>query len=377
MSNWLDGLNGALSYCRVQERSNHYQLRAKLPKKTDIHTLSHQTISTGLKATPDNVPLLRTLSCELDEQIRHGTFRWEFWTREALQKRGRGLDPGGITPAEFAQAIEDAFHHKYPAVEQSWKTIWGKKYQPAYRRMQALPVLVVDESSLRDLLLSIPGLAARKTDGSIYSSVIAFKGWRQFDRSFIYEAASGYSAAELTPRDIPSDEDLLSYYRNIDAPHWKTLYGLMLTYGCRPHEVINSVITSDGRLEISDGKTGARQAWPLMPEWVNELNLRDLCMPTQSINTIAKVASDYFREKRPGRPGVKTRPARLPFNLYTLRHAWAIRAMREGFTTSLAAKLLGHSTRVHEQTYRRWINKEHMDLMFHARYGTAKSDPQE
>ena len=142
------------------------------------------------------------------------------------------------------------------------------------------------------------------------------------------------------------------------------MYAICLTFGIRPHEIAYATLMKDGRLEISDGKTGEREAWPLMPEWVAKLNLQKVNRPTQSALTVAKTAADYFAEKKPGRPGVRTRPARLPFSLYTLRHAWAIRAMREGFTISLAAKLLGHSTRVHETTYRRWINKAHMDAMY-------------
>ncbi|EHA63716.1 hypothetical protein Syn8016DRAFT_0757 [Synechococcus sp. WH 8016] len=364
VASWLDGINGALSHCRVAERFNTYQLRATLPKKADARATSYQTISTGLKATPDNVALLKAMALELDEQIQSGTFSWVLWSKEALKKRAQGIAADGITPAEFASAIEETFRHKHPGVEQSWKTAWGKKFSPAYKRMRSAPVAVVDEAALRDLLLSNPSLAARKTDGSIYSITIAFKGWKQFDRSSIFEASAGYTAAELTPRDIPSDEELLGYYEEIDAPHWKWLYGIMLTYGIRPHEIVYSSLTADGRLDISEGKTGAREAWPCKPEWVRKLNLREEHRPTQSYQTVAKAASDYFAEKKPGRPGIRTRPARLPFSLYTLRHAYAIRLMADGYNSDLSAKLMGHSVRVHTETYRRWLNKSHMDAMF-------------
>ena len=86
--------------------------------------------------------------------------------------------------------------------------------------------------------------------------------------------------------------------------------------------------------------------------------------PSQSVLTVAKAASDYFSEKKPGRPGVRTRPARLPFSLYTLRHAYAIRLITEGCNSDLSAELMGHSVRVHENTYRRWLNQRYMDDMY-------------
>lgn len=364
MAGWLEKTNGALSHCRISERSNHFVIRATLPTKADPSKSAHQSISTGIKSEPENVGTVKRLALELDEQIREGTFKWDLWDRTALKKRSRGVAPDEVTPAEFAEAIIEMFTHKNPGVERSWKTIWGKKFAPSYKRMLNAPAVVVDEETLRQLLLSNESLSARKTDGSVYSTTIVFKGWRQFNRSSIFEAASGYTAAELTPRDIPSDEELLTYYSVIDAPHWKWLYGVVLTYGIRPHEIAFATVTKDGRLDISDGKTGAREAWPCKAEWVDQLKLREMNRPPQPANTVAKIAADYFAEKKPGRPGVRTRPARLPFSLYILRHAWAIRAMKEGYTTSLAAKLMGHSTRVHETTYRRWINKRQMDEMF-------------
>ena len=367
MAGWLDKTNGALSYCRVSERSNHFVIRAALPVKTDPRKNSHQTISTGIKAEPENIGTVKSLAIRLDEQLQEGTFRWELWTKDALKKQSRGIAADDITPPEFAGAIIEIFEHKYPGTERNWKTLWGKKFAPAYKRMLAAPFVVVDEAALRELLLSNPSLAARKTDGSIYSTTVVFKGWGQFDRSSIFEASAGYTAAELTPRDIPSDDELLEYHAQIEAPHWKWLYGIVLTYGIRPHEITHSTITKDGRLDIASGKTGAREAWPCKAEWVEQLDLHKAHYPTQSADTVAKIAADYFAEKKPGRPGIRTRPARLPFSLYTLRHAWAIRAMREGYTTSLAAKLLGHSTRVHETTYRRWINKRQMDEMYEQR----------
>ncbi len=364
MAGRLDKLNSALKHCRVSERSNHFLIRATLPTKADTRKNTYQTISTGLKAIPENVVTLKAMALGLDDQIQRGAFAWELWSKEAIKKRSRGITPEDITPAEFADAIVEMFEHKYPGVERTWKSIWGKKYSPAYKRMLNASVVVVTNESIRELLLSNQSLAARKTDGSIFSTTITYKAWRQFDRSYIYESAAGYSSAELTPRDISSDEELLSYYDKIEAPHWRWTYGIGLTYGIRPHEIANCMVTSDGRLEISGGKTGSRESWPLMPQWVDDLKLREMHRPKQSVDTVAKAASDYFRAKPAGRPGVRTRPARLPFNLYVLRHSWAIRAMREGFSTSLAAKLLGHSTRVHETTYRRWINKSQMDEMF-------------
>ena len=46
----------------------------------------------------------------------------------------------------------------------------------------------------------------------------------------------------------------------------------------------------------------------------------------------------------------------LPFNLYDLRHRWAIRTLEYGLDIGLAAKQMGHSREVHERIYHRWVN---------------------
>jgi integrase len=50
----------------------------------------------------------------------------------------------------------------------------------------------------------------------------------------------------------------------------------------------------------------------------------------------------------------------LPFGLYTLRHAYAIRLLNFGISSVIGARLMGHSVEIHNRTYRRWLNKQHM-----------------
>jgi integrase len=43
--------------------------------------------------------------------------------------------------------------------------------------------------------------------------------------------------------------------------------------------------------------------------------------------------------------------------LYSCRHAWAVRSIRIGLNASLAAKTMGHSLAVHHDTYHRWLEQ--------------------
>lgn len=93
-------------------------------------------------------------------------------------------------------------------------------------------------------------------------------------------------------------------------------------------------------------KTGARRVCPCKSEWVAKFQLRTLPAPTQDPRNVARVASDAYE-----RDGIEIR-------LYQLRHAYAIRLFEKGVTADLAAKLMGHSVAIHEQTYRRRLQAD-------------------
>ena len=42
--------------------------------------------------------------------------------------------------------------------------------------------------------------------------------------------------------------------------------------------------------------------------------------------------------------------------LYALRHAWAVRSIRQGVPTGLAAKCMGHDVAIHCRSYHRWLD---------------------
>jgi hypothetical protein len=93
-----------------------------------------------------------------------------------------------------------------------------------------------------------------------------------------------YSSKDTVPRDLPSDEEILEWSHAISDPRWRQVYGLMATYGLRPHEVFyldDEELRQGGvMLTVLDGtKTGRRQAFPLHEEWVEYFDLRNLQLP--------------------------------------------------------------------------------------------------
>lgn len=349
--------NQRLDRCSLEQRGGRIALRATLPDPEDPSRRERRRINLPLPAGPEHFRRMAALARDLDDELLSGTFHWKRWSPEALERWAGGGDAGGLlTMVQLRTAIEATWREKYPNVEQVWHSVWGKKWAPLLRRLEPLGGPCSDERLCA--LLGELSLSSRKDAASVLSVVIKARRL-PLDAEQIREAGSGYGARELQPRDIPSDTELLGYVEQIAQPHWRWMYSMLLTYGLRPHEIAHCSLRPDGVLDIAAGKTGERESWPCPEEWVERLQLHKVHRPTQSASTLAKAAADALTSARSNGRGGKRKPV-LPFGLYTLRHAYAIRLLHFGISSDIGARLMGHSTEIHNRTYRRWLNKQHM-----------------
>lgn len=154
----------------------------------------------------------------------------------------------------------------------------------------------------------------------------------------------------MTPRDLPTDETIAQWRERIPNPNWQYAYGLIAVYGLRPHEVFRCNLDRFPVLQVEDNsKTGARRVYPFYPEWLEQWNLREATLPKVSGRNNSDLGSRVTHQF--------SRYA-VPFPPYNLRHAWAVRSMEFGLDISLAAQQMGHSVRVHSETYHAWISEE-------------------
>lgn len=161
-----------------------------------------------------------------------------------------------------------------------------------------------------------------------------------------------YSPKRPQPRDIPTDAEIRDYWGSIQNPGWRYIYGLIATYGLRPHEaffVDFDQLRADNRvLWVLRGKTGARRVWAFHPEWFEQFDLKNPVLPgvtlDRSHSKIGHSVTRYFWELG------------IPHKLYDVRHAWAIRTLEYGLEDALSARQMGHSVEVHCDIYQQWID---------------------
>lgn len=163
----------------------------------------------------------------------------------------------------------------------------------------------------------------------------------------------GYGDRYAAPRVIPSDQEILEWWDRIPNPSWRWAYGFMATFGVSAHEIFYIVPESWPRCRVTDGKHHSRTILPLPKSWARDLDLQNFQIPqvTGENNTaLGQRVSRAFQRYR------------IPFPPGSLRHCWAIRSIGK-IDQVLAARLMGHSIRVHTMIYQKWIDGERFDRL--------------
>ena len=309
-------------------------LRGMFPSKDGIGTKQYK-----LKIPEVDLRAADMKARKIGEFLRLGNFDWGLY---------EGQSASAVTLGEFREAARRFYESKFDN-----ESSWGTKYQPALNKLPTADYLPVSEQLLITVVRSMPeNSAARRDQGNVLAQIATHL---KMDGESIQEAARGYSAKELKKRDLPSDALIESIYKKIKAPHWKWMYGMCATFGLRPHEIVECQITEDGNCEIGDEtKTGFHVAWPCNERWVETFNLREIHRPTQDKYTVDKAANLYLKVRGP-----------MPFVLYDLRHAYAIRLFKKEVPISIAARLMGHSEATHRKNYQRWFEGREVNELRH------------
>lgn len=239
-----------------------------------------------------------------------------------------------------------------PKSETTWKT----DYRDVFRK------LPLDSSLTVDILLKIvtstqPETRTRKRYCIALNALAKFAGLPLDLKPY----SGNYSPKKVTPRDLPDDTTIVRWYEQIPADDWRWAYGMLATYGLRPHELFHldyqSLKSGNSMLKVLDGKTGARTIFPLYPEWVEQFNLLKV--------TLSKCTGRTNKELG-NRVTQAFRRLQIPFPAYALRHCWAVRSLEFGWEVAMAAQQMGHSVMIHTSTYHAWISERHQQKMFAA-----------
>jgi integrase len=360
---------------KVERRGESLHLRGTLPPRPESPKLRpyQQRIPLGLPATKAGLKQIEQEAKVIAAHLIQKTFDWRHYLGAAA-----GLRLNQADLATKVQAFEQFFLAQLPPDDlhqrASGKTTWQKAYAPYLRKLCALAERHNSYSIPEAIYATVQSTQANsRSRQTCCTALTAFADFLNLELPTELKAFWGnYGTSQTQLRDLPSDEQILEIYQQIPNPAWRFVYGIMATYGLRNHEVFfcNYASLSQGDpeavIEVQDTtKTGTHEVWPFLPEWIEHFGLRDGQLP--KLNTDLR----HTTLQRIGQQ-VTQQFARynIPFSPYDLRHAWAVRTILMGLPDTVAAKMMGHSVQIHNQTYHRWMT--HRDQQAAVRAALAK-----
>ena len=355
------------------------QLVATLPLKPgDTHKegkfKKQYKISLGIPANFDGLKTAEEEAYELGKLMARQIFEWtdKYLGQQALKIKN-------ITYGKFYNQLEDRYFSRRKKTLKSEHTFHSLRYS-FHKALMGDEVINID--TLKKRILSTQEAYTRN------------KTIRAVDficQELQIEANFNELKFKQKPkqRDIPCDKIILqsislfdkrineiSRYGSKTIPKnraIKFIYKLLAIYGLRPREIVNHpdldwLMSSENKYSTfkvhESNKTGYREVFPFVPEWIELFDLKNDCQGCEALKSFSiwkderqltdkvSVISKYFSRTK------------IPFVPYDLRHACAIRAQLQGVPIKAAADNLGHTVEEHTKTYQRWFSLENRRTAF-------------
>lgn len=320
----------------VEVRGKHLYLRSTFPPKpgSDSDKAYQQRLALGFHANPTGLKLAEQEARKVGALLDCGEFDWGHYVKNNVQAH---------SVSDWMQRFEADYFDRRERNPKS-QTTWDKDYADVYQRLPGNEPLTV-QVMLDAIATTEPDTRTRKRFVMALAKLAEFAG---MEANFKHLKGK-YSPQKVNPRNLPSDAEIGTWRERISNPEWQRAYGLMATYGLRPHEICHLDFSQFPILLVEDDtKTGQRRVMPFYPEWSTEWNL---------IGELPKITG-YSNSDLGNRVSHAFGRYAVPFHPYDLRHAWAVRTIQFGVPDSLACRWMGNSVEVFTKTYKQWIRQD-------------------
>lgn len=317
----------------VNVHKGRLYLLAKVPRRDGQPGLLQTRIALRMDDTPVNRRTAAKQLQALERQLEQGTFEWAYWLDE---------EHAGVT---WREAIARLYRQKV-VLGRTGESTWQVNYLGRLRQIPAGSIC--DTASMAKAL--------ERYDRASCSYKELYYLLRHIARlvavPFPEVPLPTYRDAQLVA--VPTDEEVVAWVDSASDPAaW--YWGMMATYGLRPHEIEGSTLVERDYCQVSEAtKTGFRTVVPLHREWVERFRLHERRLRPGGDQRPDAVSKWLHKELR---------KLDLPWRPYALRHAYAARLWREGgsrLDIYTASRLMGHSPQQHSKTYRAHIQPHHI-----------------
>lgn len=343
----------------IQRIGESVCLQATLPLKPDevskTGNPNKQTkISLGIPFSLDGLLTAEEEARELGTLIARKTFSWN----DKYLRTKSNIPEVAPTTGQLLEQFEDKYFLCRPTNRQSQTTF--KNHLRCLKRYLPLDKPLTDKL-IEEVIKQSRAATAKRRQLVIALSVFC----KTFKYNFCFD---GYKAGyKSEKRLLPSDKEIEDKYHNFELykgnsafpwRSWRWIYGMLATYGLRPHEVfaidLKAFTNPNNKLHelkldesITEGvKTGERTIYPLHPHWVELFDLKN----------VQPLETDATFDSRTKRIAHVFKIKKIGFQPYYLRHCYAVRGYLLNMPLKSMADSMGHSPEMHQRTY-----LQHMD----------------
>ncbi len=349
-----DRLKADRTMVSLSLRGGRVRLRATLPPKPGTSHIkpTRYDLNLGIPASRDGLRQAELRAREIGRKLALGGFDWADYIEADDDDSDRPIKR--LTVREWVRRFKAHYIDSHKIAEATWQNTWetifrkldGYKDGSGDRPLSKVVILEAVQSTTEDT-------KTRKSACQKLGQFAEFAGLEIDLKPYQGE----YGVSSQQPKNIPSDEVIEEWLEKIPNSEWRWVYGVMATFGLRPHECWFCRFEDAETLQVNDGKTGARVVKALHPEWVEKFDLLSGKPP----KVTGRVFRDYGQRtyKQFGRYGIDE------FTPYDLRHAYCIRAsVHYRLPDVIAASYAGHSVDVHVRVYNRWITRAQHDRVY-------------
>ena len=329
----------------VEMRGNSLLVRGTFPPKTQSGKTKpyQQRLFLGFRASLAGLRAAEQKAKIISAQLELKTFDWGQWLEQESPEQAMSI-------GSWLEKFEADHWNKTEKNRRSLRT-WQDSYVRTFLRFEDRSQPLTLDAILTAIAKTVPESKTRQLICRNMIKLAKFAGMDDIEP--IVNLKGNYSHKCVNPRNLPSDELIITSRESIKHPGWRWLFGMLATYGLRSHEVFQLDMTEFPIIRVlEDTKTGERLVYPLYPEWSETWNLSNIVYPPISL--------EYSVGKNPGLSIARWFWAGdIPFKAYDLRHSYARRCFEFNIPTNRSAKLMGHSEATHCFTYRRWIDEQY------------------
>lgn len=366
----LDALNTLLTArgirFQVEQRRQTLTARGTFPQLDGSRKRGR--IPLGLQAVSSDLITAELRCLQLHTAIQAGTYPPTLpWSTPVDQSNAVVPPISGLTCEAALRSFEATYWQsraRTSASERTWERVHGelRRLPPAAPCTLQLMVQTI-------VARTKPNSRARLECCKVYKRLARHLNL-EGDLEGLTRLQGSYEPAE---RLIPNDAQIEKFLDAAIATKWGWCYAALATFGCRPAEIPSLVIHADGTascltIKRHNRAPALRTCFALPLNWIERYALRKARLPND-VRWTRPSEYDSLESRRfvdAWRHGQRTRELQgllasfEDFDLYTLRHRWAIRSIEAGKPLTLCAHAMGHSATVHERTYHHHI--QHEDL---------------